>query len=729
MNIRHLPAVTGLAAAVALGGCQTVYSNRVPPSAANDPAQAGDGILYYLPRQLTLVTVKRADVDLNAAIESVENAAIALDAAKAAETAAKAAVEATRNQIIAGGHSADALKLLNDRLKANEAAVTASTTSKTEKEAALATARQRLKDLGVIRQGQKQAERMQAERVIAASRQTAADDRVSATSRQLAIKVAALAAAQPPMNAAQQSTLQLENKIKALKEELQTADLARRQEIRRILPGLEAEFRTTAARVTQQSAQIETLAKEIATLETNLSDQKKALVLAEQAFENTLLLERLSTTWAPDQPNIKYDLTLNLSVEEPSPDTSFAFRLSPEHNWLRDDSHKITVSKKGLLTSTDIVATDRTADIIVELGRLAGAIAGFAPPGAFAELAEQRSKQAPSCVGIPDEYAQRIDIADHTDLEGANQRFACYGVHLKNRDDAGIRAEQDKQPIPQRPGIFYRAAGEIIVDIERCEMKNDTCASPWVPYRSVALTLPQAGRIGYISQPAGITTKTQYAAKFSDGMLVDYSSDRPSEILQIAGTPIRVIGAVFDGISKVISLRTGQNNALAGLSESQLAVLNAQAKYEQGQINNQKTLTDAERTLLEARVALQAAEINGDTALTEAQITQLNKQVALQALGISSAGQLTQAQIDVLARQIELDALRQKGESQASAATAAASNAQVAAMLQANANQVALSNSELATAIAILRNTSRTRSLRKCIESTGVDNIETCLPN
>ena len=742
MTNRRLQIIAGLCAATTLSGCQTVHSSNVPVSAANDPRGAGDGILYFLPRQLTLVTVKRTDVELDAAIENVEKAVTALAAATATETAAKAAVEATTSQIIAGGHLADALKLLNARLTSNQTDLAAATKAKGEKETALNTARQRLKDIGILRQGKKAVERLKAERRTAYVRLAAANEKAKQARTDLQKAQTTLSSLAPTLDPILQQEAALENKIKLQRAQLDSTPMdseqlaAARAQIlldESALKDLQLHIAKIKADPKLASA-IEDVSKFEGQLKTDQSAAENQLKIA----ENTNFVERLASTINPLEIEIKYDLSMNISVEEPSPDTNFAFRLSPQHSWLRDDTQKFALSKKGLLTSTDIVAEDRTADVIVELGRLAGAIAGLGvvAPIPVADGSDDDKAIKPLCTDTADSFSQLIDLTNSAEVNDLNGALACYGVQLAPKSSPTLpTAPAIREPLT-RDGIFYRTAGEIIVDMLRCDTKDGVCKTNWTVSKSFAFTLPQAGRIGYLSQNAGFATKTKYAAKFSDGMLVDYSSERPSEILQIAGTPIRVIGAVFDGISKVISLRTGNNNALAGLTDSQLAVLNAQAKYDQGQINNQKTLTDAERTLLEARVALQAAEIKGDSALTDAEIERINKQVALQALGISSAAQLTQAQIAVLTKQYELDAARQKGDAQNSAAfaaaagaQAAAANAQAAAILQANGNIVALSNSELATAIAILRNTSRERSLRQCIERAGPDNIETCLPD
>ena len=54
---------------------------------------------------------------------------------------------------------------------------------------------------------------------------------------------------------------------------------------------------------------------------------------------------------------------------------------------------------------------------------------------------------------------------------------------------------------------------------------------------------------------------------------MSYDADRPSEALEVARTPMRLINGLFTGFSKIVSLRTGRNEQLSALSASELATL------------------------------------------------------------------------------------------------------------------------------------------------------------
>jgi hypothetical protein len=72
-------------------------------------------------------------------------------------------------------------------------------------------------------------------------------------------------------------------------------------------------------------------------------------------------------------------------------------------------------------------------------------------------------------------------------------------------------------------------------------------------------------------------TRTAYKHTFKDGVLINYDADRPSEVLEFARTPVRLVDGLFNGVSKVISLRTGANADKVTLSASELATFAAMA--------------------------------------------------------------------------------------------------------------------------------------------------------
>lgn len=388
-----------------------------------------------------------------------------------------------------------------------------------------------------------------------------------------------------------------------------------------------------------------------------------------------------------------YKVTLKIELLPPTADPRQAFVLRAHHSALRDDEQKLVVSPAGLLTSTDVTATDRTADILVEIATFAGAIASGG-----ATLIGKDDRELPphrDCTQSPDDFTAIVDFAEPASVQTLNNDLQCLGVRTSV---SGRRWSDNSRPAPDSyykdiQGIVYRTPVEVEVRIEKCTDKAGACAPDsltWFPTEVIALALPQAGPMTYVRQDAGFLTRSKYTLAFKDGILTNYDSSRPSEILEVARTPMRLLNAAFDGVSKVISLRTGQNNALAGLSTSQLALLNAQNALAKGDIDGQRTLSEAQLALARAQYALQAAPAEGLKTLSAADLALFQQQLQLQSAAITGQTGLTNDQLALL---------------QAKAGLAIGTNT-IAAQLSAN---------QLALIIAQLKDRARQEALSRCV--------------
>ncbi len=361
-----------------------------------------------------------------------------------------------------------------------------------------------------------------------------------------------------------------------------------------------------------------------------IAEQRKALKEAEtvsSAADNKLIEARTNVTTAvtaPSGPDGKpYKLLLGVDLQAPTADTKFGFRLNPNHSILRDDEHKLVLTPTGLLSTTSIVAVDRTADVVYELATFAGAIAKPVPAGPRS-LVEQ-------CVGPPqDEFTGTVDFADQDSVDDLNRVLGCMGGRLvtSGHQSAFMRSKHPGAGA-KFDGIVYRNPGEVVVWVQKCNRPGGTCSGNegWLTTQIMHVQLPQAGAISFIPQHAGMFTKTTYSNVFKDGMLLEYNANRPSEVMHLAALPMRVVQGVFDGASKIISLRTGRYNDAAGYYASQLAVVQAQNKFlleERGLANS---LSQADLLALQSQSQLGVAQIGAPGQLTAAQISALEQQL------------------------------------------------------------------------------------------------------
>ena len=635
---------------------------KLPTAAVNGPATASsqDGVLYFLPRQLARVTAKRTEKGLAGAIAALGKSQDDLRDAKAEVSRIEGVVNVTQNQIIAGDGGDAAKPILAARLAELKAALDKANKDVDAKQATFEEKKKALQGAISVQRGVEiykdadEQERQAREGLVNANAAQAAPirarDKACSESGALSIKI---------------------------------SDLKSKNADDPQLTALESELPRLVAICAQAEGLREVAVDLVARRMAMLADSRRNLA-------------RLGDL--PIKPD--YATTLKIELLPPSADPDQAFRLDPKHFFMRDDEHTLTVGSNGLLASTDIVATDRTIDALVEIATFAGAVT------AVGAKAVQSAVNA--CGKVPDEYTGLVDFASDTSVRDLNVHLQCLGLRANAQ---GRRWSPESRPggnstSADIQGIVYRDPVEVTIVLERCGDSAGECAntkSGWVETGRLPLALPQAGPISFLRQRAGFGTRTSYANTFQDGMLTNYADNRPSEGFQVLGAPMRLLTGFFDGFSKVISFRTGRESALAGLSTSQLAVLNAQFDYKAGQLAGGTKLSNAEKDLLNARIALQSAATNGEATLTQAQIDLLSKQVALQVGQFNGQTNVATAQSNLL-------------------------TAQTALATGANSATVQLSASELAQAIALLRDRVKTQKLQDCIAQQGNAAIDTCLP-
>lgn len=144
----------------------------------------------------------------------------------------------------------------------------------------------------------------------------------------------------------------------------------------------------------------------------------------------TAEVDRLQTEIAntPNNGACPEVFDIQLSLLPPEPDPEQVYLANIDHSPFRDDELKIKTTPEGLLTTADVTATDRTADIIVDL---AGAIAGLAFPPSLPGLARtERAKEirCPLAVTFERRFDPAVDDVAimNKDLDSAQMPFALY---------------------------------------------------------------------------------------------------------------------------------------------------------------------------------------------------------------------------------------------------------------------------------------------------------------
>lgn len=158
-----------------------------------------------------------------------------------------------------------------------------------------------------------------------------------------------------------------------------------------------------------------------------VSARELAVATARNALGTSI--EAMSTAASGTTDTAKFKVDVSITLLPPTADPGFAFRLDPNHSILRDDEHDIEVGANGLLQSTSIVADDRTDDILVELGTVAGAVSS----GAFTPFNRPGGSEAAQtrCPLQLDTFSAVVDISNKTEVDRLNEGLLCIGAMVE----------------------------------------------------------------------------------------------------------------------------------------------------------------------------------------------------------------------------------------------------------------------------------------------------------
>lgn len=343
----------------------------------------------------------------------------------------------------------------------------------------------------------------------------------------------------------------------------------------------------------------------IATGDLDLAKAKKTAV--ETEIKNAEASLRILEAGPANSCAFSYSAAIELLA--PVADTRLRLVADAFHSPLRDDDTKLAVNNAGLFTTANVIAADRTGDILVEI---ASAFAGLGG-GAGNPLAFEGSPKPASpaeCGKLPTKFAYRLDPSDPDALTKTNDELKEAGFPFRLQvptmaDSYTIvdaRSEIfDRQRVVGKPSsgnehryelgealrhqgtngaLFYRTALPQTIILRQCESGTDCSpdGADTVPIEATITMLPQIGPISYIPMRSSAFVKTVDDVVFDNGMLVSWNASRPSEILEIVRLPVKILKSVVSVPAEIVRLRIDLSDQQKGLAASQQAQIAAQAK-------------------------------------------------------------------------------------------------------------------------------------------------------
>jgi hypothetical protein len=255
-------------------------------------------------------------------------------------------------------------------------------------------------------------------------------------------------------------------------------------------------------------------------------------------------------------------------------DGTARFLANPRHNPLRDDSTKLIVTQEGLLSSANVIAADRTGDIIVEI---AGAIGGFGSGPRIAAL--DGAAPAEDCTHNKKLIAI-FDPARATEFERVRRdlRAANYPllIHRVGGADQPPMAGSLPATWPSDV-IYYRTPLPVLIRISECPALGCSDGEAKL-MEEILVSIPQAGPISYIPQRSSAFVKTVNDVQFDNGVIKSWSADRPSEVLEIVRLPVRIMTALISVPANLFQLRVNYDTQAKNLADVQAAEMASSLK-------------------------------------------------------------------------------------------------------------------------------------------------------
>lgn len=341
----------------------------------------------------------------------------------------------------------------------------------------------------------------------------------------------------------------------------------------------------------------------------NTTEQRRAIFAAQKALADAASAAAQSEEQLIQQNLVRlgtasvclYSYTAKLELLAPVADLRQRFVANLTHSPLRDDDVKLAVNPAGLLTSANVVATDRTADIIVEAAGALAQFGGVRPPVPSATAAVRTSE--PACAELPAKFAYQFDPLTGEALVNEQIKRARFPfvVDVVEQDCAGCASGGRSSLVdPDRMGrnrgqempfhtalehrgrsgaLFYVTPAPVTLVLRQCLQVVETCAlEDTMAVDSAQVMLPQAGPVSYIPMHSSAFVKTINDATFDNGTLASWTASRPSELLEIVRLPVRVLTSIISVPAQMLSLRVNLSDQEQALAATRQEVIRQQTQ-------------------------------------------------------------------------------------------------------------------------------------------------------
>ncbi len=306
------------------------------------------------------------------------------------------------------------------------------------------------------------------------------------------------------------------------------------------------------------------------------------------------------------------ELKLTVGAPEYIADQRYTYLLQYKPDSFASDTVEITVDPKTTLLQTiNTTAEDKTADTIIELAKAAALAARSA---LLAQAAE-----APEVVILeqkidPDDEENVKTLVTRMNTAGAshaNQMLAKLSCPVADKTNQAQCDSYRKLSSPAQISFSIKPIGQptpAVSAVPDCSL--GVCYRVLVPYRidfafndgayaySTVVNLPNNGQPVVWPLDRTPFVKRVNNAEFENGMLKKVHVEKPSEAVEVASLPVKVVAAIFDSITNLVQFKINLSDKEKALAESQKTLLEAQRTLENARNPVPQSAGNATKALL-----------------------------------------------------------------------------------------------------------------------------------
>ena len=347
------------------------------------------------------------------------------------------------------------------------------------------------------------------------------------------------------------------------------------------------------------------------------TDNSAIATATAQQQADAIIASAAAATYNSLNSNIgKWQEAATITQLSTGPDPSRRYAANLNHWVTRDDTLKLDVVN-GMLTSTSATSVDETPNLLIAL---ADTVITASSMGALPVVPAIAAAPGPVTCGY--DLAAVFDPLDPADRARVIHRLsssnASFGLQFDGTADL---ANSQHVPSGSHPGLVYRVATTVVVSTRNLSDLRILAACPLVApvvSQSLLAVVPDTRTEFIVSSVAGPFTTTNLTYGFSNGMLTDYTDQRPSELAAIANVPVRIANDLISIPTSILQLRVSYDTAAAAAVNAKTTLMTSQLNQSTAVENARTSLRTAENSLIQAELAGPVTTLNGKAAIVNA---------------------------------------------------------------------------------------------------------------